>query len=344
MAKKNPASVRSKAWGLLLLPLAALLYIFFPPVFRSGAEVTIPVYSRATAREIAARLRREGILTARLPFRVLCKWTGVDRRLKAGLYRLSPRMSLWATVRALVSGKSDLLTLRVPEGWTAAQVAAELERLNIMPAATFLSTIRDADVAKDLGVPGPQLEGYLFPETYRVPLGAAPKDLATLMVGQFREVAGSDFAERAKGVRLTPYQVVILASLVEKEARLDSERALVAGVIRNRMKKRMRLEVNATLNYVLEDRRSWLTFKQLATDSPYNTYQHGGLPPTPICNPGRASLEAALEPAVTPFLYYVARGDGSHLFAETFERHQANIRLAKLERRKARQARTQEKP
>jgi UPF0755 protein len=123
---------------------------------------------------------------------------------------------------------------------------------------------------------------------------------------------------------------------VEKEARLKAERPVVAGVLFNRLAKRMRLQVNATLNYVLDTRNPWLTNEQLETKSPYNTYLRGGLPPTPICSPGLDSLEAVLSPADTPYLYYVAQGDGSHLFAETYEEHQKNVREAKRERRRQR--------
>jgi UPF0755 protein len=322
---------------IILLVLAILiLYVLVPPFFRSGAEVTVPVYTRTTARGIASRLVDQRVLTARTPFLVLCKVLGADRHLKAGLYRFSPRMSLWGVTTTLLSGKSDLLALRVPEGYTAAQIASELERMKIMKADDFMSTVHDPAVARDLGLAGSQLEGYLFPETYRVPLGTNPRDLVALMTEQFKDEAGDDFAVRAKRQGLSAYQALIVASIVEKEAKLDSERPIMAGVILNRLRQKMRLEVNATLNYVLTDRRRWLTYKQLETDTPYNTYHHRGLPPTPIGNPGKASLEAVLEPSAVPYLYYVGLADGSHLFAETFEKHQANVKLARRERARGR--------
>jgi len=281
---------------------------------------------------VATILREQGVVTAKLPFLALCKARRADRRLKAGLYHLSPRMSLWSLTSALLTGKSDLLTLRVPEGYSAAQIASELERLHIMKAEDFMGVVRDPDLVKELGLQGKNLEGYLYPETYRVPLGTDPRDLARLMTSQFKLEVGGGLEGSSRRQGLTPYQALILASIVEKEAKLDRERPIMAGVLLNRLRKRMRLEVNATLNYVLQDRRRWLTFKQLDTDSPYNTYRRRGLPPTPIGNPGKPSIEAVLHPAEVPYLYYVGMADGTHLFAETFEEHRANVSKAKKER------------
>jgi peptidoglycan lytic transglycosylase G len=249
--------------------------------------------------------------------------------LKAGLYRLSPRSSLWDVVTTLSEGKTELLTLRVPEGYTAEQIAEELEKMKVVTVAQFLQAARDPAVLKELDIPGPDAEGFLFPQTYRVPLGADAQALIELMVRQFRDSVGPDFDEKCKKRDLTPYRAVILASIVEKEAQKAEERPVIAGILYNRLHKKMRLEVNATLNYVLADKRAWLTDAQLSTRSPYNTYLHRGLPPTPICNPGLASLQAVLEPADVPYLYFVAQGDGSHLFASTFEEHKKNIRAAK---------------
>jgi UPF0755 protein len=260
----------------------------------------------------------------------------MDRRLKAGLYRMDARMSPWAVARTLTTGKSELLTLKIPEGFTMFQVAQELERMKVATQEEFLKASQDPALLRALGVPGPNAEGYLFPETYRVPLGAGPPALVELMARQFAAIAGKDFEDRCRARKLTPYQAVILASIVEKEAQRKEERPLIAGVMYHRLEKKMRLEVNATLEYVLNTRKAWLTNDQINIKSPYNTYRRKGLPPTPICNPGLASLAAVLEPMETPYLYYVAQGDGSHLFAETFAEHQKNVRVAKRIRREKR--------
>jgi len=315
---------------LFFLFLFALCFVFVPPFFFSGKNVDIPVYSKTSAREIGRMLKEKGVLHFSLPFRVLTKLTRADRKLKAGLYRLNARMSLWQVVGALTEGKSELLTLKVPEGFTVEQIAQELETLKVTTGGDFLASARNTQSLKALGISGPSVEGFLFPETYRVPMGASSAALQELMVHQFFQSVGSGFEAKARKQGLTAYQAVILASIVEKEAQRAEERPIVAGVLYNRLHQRMKLQVNATLNYVLNTRRAWLTNDQINnTKGPYNTYLRKGLPPTPICNPGMPSLQAVVEPAQVPYLFYVAQGDGSHLFAATFEEHEKNIRLAK---------------
>jgi len=323
----------------------AVLFVFFgfiftPTFFLSGKDVDIPVNSKNSARVIARKLKEGGIIQFAFPFRVLTKLTHADRRLKAGLYRMNARMSLWEVVSTLSEGKSELLALKVPEGYTVEQIAQELETMKVAPVAEFMKNAGDTSLLKNLGIDGPSVEGFLFPETYRVPLGASPAELMELMVRQFQETVGSDFGRRCLVRNLTPYQAFILASIVEKESKLPQERPIVAGVLYNRLHQKMRLQVNATLNYVLNTKNPWFTNDQINTRSPYNTYVHHGLPPTPICNPGITSLQAVLDPADVPYLYYVAQGDGSNLFATTLQEHLRNVRQAKkiykaIRRRKA---------
>ncbi len=304
-------------------------YVFVPNFLRMGQDVDVPVYSKSSAREIARKLKEKGVIHFALPFRIITKLTHADRKLKAGLYRLNAGMSLWQVVTTLSEGKSELLTLKVPEGYTMEQVALELEGMKVVSAAEFLKTAEDPALLKSLGISGAVAEGFLFPETYRVPLGAGANELIELMVRQFMDSAGGDFNRRCMARNLTPYQAVIMASIVEKESKIDGERPMVAGVLYNRLRQKMRLEVNATLNYVLNTKNPWFTNAQIGIQSPYNTYLHRGLPPTPICNPGLASLQAVLEPADVSYLYYVAQGDGTNLFAQTFQEHMRNVRQAK---------------
>ena len=313
-------------FGVLFILFA---YVFIPPFFLSGQNVDIPVNSKNSARVIAKKLKENGVIHFALPFRLLTKLTHADRHLKAGLYRMNARMSLWALVTTMSQGKSELLVLKIPEGYTAEQIAQELENMKVASVADFMKTAQDPVLLKKLGITGRSVEGFLFPETYRAPLGASPSDLIELLVHQFQDAVGDDFDRKCLVRKLTPYKTVILASIVEKECKKTEERPIVAGVLYNRLHQKIRLQVNATLNYVLNSKNPWFTNEQINTQSPYNTYLHRGLPPTPICNPGLASIEAVLEPADVPYLYYVAQGDGSHLFAQTFEEHEKNIRLAK---------------
>lgn len=320
--------------GILLILTACLMYVFMPSFFLSGTDVSIPVYSKSSAREIARALKDKGILRFTTPFRLLTKLTRADRHLKAGLYRFNARMSLWQVFSTLSIGKSTLLTLKVPEGFTADQVAQELQKMGITSEGDFLRSSQDPGALKTLGITGPTAEGFLFPETYRIPLGASPSELVELMTRQFWDAVGKDFEARCAKVGMTPYRAIVLASIVEKEAHDAEERPVIAGVLYNRLHQKMRLQVNATLNYILGTRHAWLTHDQINnTQTPYNTYLHRGLPPTPICNPGLASIRAVLEPAEVPYLYYVSAGDGSHLFATTFQEHIKNVQKAKQIRR-----------
>jgi UPF0755 protein len=318
---------------IFILILAPLSLVFIPTFFVKGADVDIPVYSNSNTRQIARTLKENGVIRFTLPFRLMAKITRTDRKLKAGLYRMSPRLSLWRVLNILSQGKSELMTLKVPEGFTVEQIGYELEKMKVTTTVDFMTAIRDRALIKNLGIQGPSLEGYLFPETYRVPLGASPPALVELMVRQFFASVGQGFDLQCSQQGLRPYQTVILASIVEKEAQLDAERTLIAGVLYNRLRKKMRLQVNATLNYILNTKNPWFTNDQLNIQSPYNTYTHRGLPPTPICNPGLASLQAVLNPEETPYFYYVAQGDGSHLFAETWQEHNKNVARAKKIRR-----------
>jgi UPF0755 protein len=305
---------------------AGLVYILVPTFFFSGDNIDLPVYSKTRAREIARELKDKGVIQFEEPFLVLAKLTRADRHLKAGLYQLNAQMSLWDVLTTLSEGKSALLGLKVPEGYTAEQIAQALEKMNSGSGADFLKAAQNQETLKSLGIVGPTAEGFLFPETYNVPLGASSDELIQLMIHQFWDVVGPNFQSRCQELGLTPYKAVILASIVEKEAHNADERPVIAGILYNRLHQKMRLQVNATLNYILNTKHAWLTTNQINNmDSPYNTYHHRGLPPTPICNPGAASLKAVLEPANVPYLYYVSAGDGSSLFATTFTEHKKNV-------------------
>ncbi len=323
-----------KIYGIVFLLIFAIFaFIFIPTFFLPGGNIDIPVYSKSTARSIARSLKEKGIIHFALPFRLLSKAIHADRRLQAGLYRLSQRMSLWEVLSALSQGKSELLSLKVPEGFTTEQIAQEMEKLKASTAEEFLKAARDQELLKKLGIHGPSLEGYLFPETYRIPMAASPEALLELMVRQFQDSVGDDFEAKCKVQGLTPYQLVTLASIIEKEAKTDDDRSMIAGVLYNRLRQKIRLQVNAPLNYILSSKNPWVTNEQINTQSPYNTYQHRGLPPTPICNPGLASIQAALAPAQVPYLYYVGKGDGTNLYATTLEEHKKNVIIAKRIRR-----------
>ncbi len=261
-----------------------------------------------SAQEIARDLRDNGLLRHRMNFLVWVKLFGA-RRLHAGVYELSSRSTGLSLYRQFVKGP-PLYKVTFPEGWMAKQMAAQLETQGICRAKEFLDLVRQ----------GPH-EGYLFPDTYFFEQESAPARVVERMLARFKEITPKDMNERAKALGLTPTQVVTMASLVEKEARVNHERALIAGVFYNRLKKRMFLESCATVEYALGAWKPRLLYKDLQISSPYNTYRHPGLPPGPICNPGLPSIEAALHPAETDMLFFVADGQGSHRFSRYYKDH-----------------------
>ena len=206
--------------------------------------------------------------------------------------------------------------MTIPEGFTAAQIAGRLQEAGVGPAATFARNFMQQRLLVD-GTRTKNLEGFLFPSTYLVPLGASPQEVAAPMVAEFFKELPRDARQRSRALHVTVPQAVTVASLVEREAKSEIDRPRIAEVIYNRLRLGMPLQVDASIEYALPHHKSQLSFEDLKIDSPYNTYQRVGLPPTPIANPGRPSLEAALHPSKGQDLYYVYCGNGRHVFAKT---------------------------
>ncbi len=286
-------------------------------------DVVIP--RGATFGNIVSALKAAGVLAHPLAFRILARMRHDDAAIEAGQYRFAPHETSDDVLRKLVAGEAQIATwVTIPEGYTAREIAQTLaaHRLGAAPAylRTFLHTRIDLD-----GTETPSLEGYLFPSTYLLPLSLSPDAAAKLLTSQFRTELPPDAAARAKALGFTVPQVVTIASLVEREAKADDERALMAGVYYNRLRRGMPLEVDASIEYAFPEHHTVITKRDLALDSPYNTYRHGGLPPTPIANPGKPSLDAAFFPQPSDYLYYVAKGDGHSAFARTLAEHNANV-------------------
>ncbi len=294
---------------------------------RSHPQTTaqVVVERGATLDEIAAQLVSQGVISNALTFRALAKLRGQDVAVRAGEYRFTPRMTQSEVLQALVTGGAQVATwVTIPEGFTAAQIAQRLESAGLGDGAAF----RDDFLRESLNVDGAHtkgLEGFLFPSTYLVPLGAAPSQVAAIFTAQFVKELPRDAAARAKRLHVTLPQAVAVASLVEREAKSEVDRPQIAAVIYNRLRANMPLQVDATIEYALPEHKSALSFSDLRIDSPYNSYEHTGLPPTPIANPGRPSLEAAFSPAKSDNLYYVYCGNRRHVFAKTLAEHQANV-------------------
>jgi UPF0755 protein len=295
----------------------------------AAAEQFVEIPNGAGTSEIGRRLIEAGVVRDALVFRAAMWWTGRSRSLKAGEFRFAEPVSAAQVVEKL--GRGDVFARRItfPEGLTILDMAKIYESRGFGPARDFVKAAGDASSIRDLDPKAPDLEGYLYPETYAIPRGTPAAKLVDLMVARFRDAYTEALQARAREQNLTTRDVVTVASLVEKETAQEQERPLVAAVYRNRMKVGMGMQADPTVIYALQKagrydgniRRGDLDF-----DSPYNTYKYAGLPPGPIAAPRRASLEAALTPADVPYIYFVSRNDGSHVFARTLADHNANVR------------------
>ena len=319
----------SSAASLAALFIVAVLVLFWFEVHANRArpqrEVTVIIPRGDTLHEIAAQLVGENVIDNALTFRILAKLQHADEAVRAGEYRFAAHMSQQEVLRALVTGGAQVATwVTIPEGFTAAQIAERLHDAGAGSVSDFQDAFRTGTLTVD-GTRTKSLEGFLFPSTYLVPLGSSSAAIAGIMTGEFFKQLPAGAAARAKALHVTVPQAVTVASLVEREAKSEADRPKIAAVIYNRLRLGMPLQVDATIEYALQRHKAALSFGDLRIDSPYNTYLHAGLPPTPIANPGLASIQAALMPALSNDLYYVYCGHGMHAFATTLAQHQANV-------------------
>lgn len=246
------------------------------------------------------------------------------RHLKAGEYRIERNETLKSILLKMIHGRVWLHPITIPEGLTAKEIALLLSSLNPNEAA-FLEAIKSPQLIADLDPEAEDLEGYLFPETYYFPKGISPLEAFKVMTDEFRKNFPSSWQMEAKKKGFTIREIVILASLIEKETAIPEERPLVSAVFHNRLKRGLKLDCDPTILYAWQKAglncKRELRERDLKFPSPYNTYLHPGLPPGPICNPGREALKAALFPAEVNYLYFVAKGDGRHHFSSTYQEH-----------------------
>lgn len=309
------------------------------PLSDQPTPVSFVVEFGETALSISARLEGMGLISDATLFRRFLQYHGLDASLEAGEYQLRRNMAMREIAEALQHSRMQEVVITIPEGWRAEQVSDLLTDENIMDGSVFLAAVRQG-VAIDHPLladrpDGVGFEGYLFPDTYRLPAQASPEDLLTRMLDtmQARLPIGWEGMGAAQG--LTFYQVLIVASIVEREAVVPEERPTIASVYINRLQQDMYLQADPTVQYAMgyqPDTDQWwktpVTLEEYqGVNSPYNTYLFPGLPPGPICSPGASSILAVLQPTQTPYLFFLARGDGSHVFAETFEEHERNIQL-----------------
>lgn len=294
----------------------------------AAAEQFVDIPAGSQSRAIGDRLVAAGVVRDRWTFRTALLLTREARLLKAGEYRFDQPLSAVDVVHRLARGEVYRRLITFREGLTIAEMAAHFEARGFGTAASFLEAATEASLVRAFDPVATDLEGYLFPETYALPRGTAARAVVRQMVEAFDRACPPALRAEAAAAGLTVRQLVSLAALVEKETARDEERPLVAAVYWNRLKAGMPMQADPTVIYALQQAGRWtgnITRADLGVESPYNTYRYPGLPPGPIAAPGRAALEAAARPADVPYLYFVSRNDGTHVFARTLAEHNRNV-------------------
>ncbi len=293
-----------------------------------AAEQFVEIPAGAGAAEIRQRLVDAGVVRDGLTLRLALRWTGASRGLQAGEYRFDSPMTPIEVVNKIVRGDVYGQRITFPEGLTIREMAALYESRGLGRARDFTEAARNVALIQDLDPGAPDLEGYLFPDTYMVGRRAVASQLIESMVAGFRAAFPAGRPQPGDGPPLTTRQLVTLASLVEKETGKAEERPVVSAVYRNRLRRGMMMQADPTVIYALQKAGKYdgnIRKDDLLINSPYNTYRYPGLPPGPIASPGKAALDAALRPADVGYLFFVSRNDGSHVFATTLPEHNRNV-------------------
>ena len=289
---------------------------------------------------LADTLSAHHVIANRALFHFYSWYYNYGHRIRPGRYRLPVGTGERRALKLLSGEEPALVLVTIPEGYTMNQVAAALDERGICRADSFLAACADTDLLREFSVLAPTAEGYLFPETYEFLSNSPPGDVVRRLLRQFSSAFSELLALPPDPQPLTPHppapapspslltpsQVVILASIVEREAKVPEEFPRIAGVFMNRLRRHLPLQSCATVEYLLPERKGILTVTDTRIESPYNTYLHAGLPPGPICNPGLRALAAVLNPERNDYLYFVARGDGTHIFSRTLAEHAAATR------------------
>jgi UPF0755 protein len=313
--------------AVILLGFGKYFYFLNAPASKSDEKIVFDVPSGTGLNIIASRLKSEGLISDIKLFKLYVYLKKGVNKFKAGEYLLSPALTPLEIYSILISGISILYDLTIPEGYNIYDIADLLQNSGLGDREEFLRLVKDKDVIRDFDLEGRSLEGYLFPSTYKFTKSATSMKIIKTMINKFNSIFTDEMERKATEIGFSRHQVVILASMVEKETGYAKEREIIASVFHNRLNKIMRLESDPTVIYGIENFDGNLTRADLRKWSPYNTYRIFGLPEGPIANPGLESLKAVLWPAETDYLFFVSRNDGTHKFTTNYEDHKKAVNL-----------------
>ncbi len=324
---------------VLLLFAGAFVYVFndilqygSAPASSEQTEIFLDIGPGQHFNVTSELLCKKGLIQHPLKFKILARIKSADKKIRAGEYRLSAAMPPNEILEIITSGKVFLRRLTVPEGSDLSQIAAAVARSGLGTETDFLHAATDPALVREKGIDAQTFEGYLFPDTYFFPKGVKPEKIIAAMVKRFHDIFSPEWEKQAQSLNFSVHQMVTIASVIEKETGAAEERPLIASVFHNRLKKGMRLESDPTVIYGIKDFDGNITRKHLETLTPYNTYKISGLPPGPIASPGQKSLEAALYPADSDFLFFVSKNDHRHQFSTNLTDHSRAVQKYQLSR------------
>ncbi len=309
-------------------------YFYIKSLFEPAASApfyhNVKIAQGSSVSEIGRILNEKGIIKSQFAFWFYVKLNELGSKLKAGDYVFSADQNIEQIVKKLISGETQNISLTVPEGFCIDELRSRMINYNLMDENKFNAAANDPALLKMISYQLDTIEGVLFPDTYIFNKSARPEEILKMMVREFKNKLPGDIDEQIKKNGRPFKEILIMASIIEKEARHDEDRAKIASVFYNRLARQMKLESCATIQYILGDnRKSRLLYSDLQVDSPFNTYKNKGLPPSPICSPSKKSLMAALNPDKTDFLFFVAKPDGYHIFSKNFVDHNKNKQASK---------------
>jgi UPF0755 protein len=328
------------AAAFIIVAAGTMYLVFFASNTTAiASDRTIIIPRGASFKTVLDSLESSGVVRSRWTLSLAGRVLGLTKTMKVGKYLFPRGLSNVAILNDLADGKYRILiSLPIPEGWRMERIALQCGKILGIDSQRFISLCDNSSFRKELGIDAPSMEGYLLPDTYKFLWQVSEEEIIERMVGEFRKFYSDTLKRRQDEMGISMKEVLTLASIVEGEAVFDRERPTIAGVYLNRLKKRMRLEADPTVQYALPVGKRRLTYADLRIDSPYNTYLYYGLPPGPINNPGRKSIMAALYPEKHSFLYFVADGTGGHVFSRSYTDHQKAVNSYRRMKREAAKA------
>ena len=325
-------------WGFMAVTWIVIGLFYYQGSRPAGSDTQpriFEVLQGMTLKQVALKLSQQGLVHSPSAFQAIAYIQKKQKQVMVGEFSLSPSMLPSEILLLITSGKTVLHPITIPEGYRITEIATLLHSHGLADRENFISQTRDKNLIRSFDISATDLEGYLFPETYHFSKFTPEKIIVQKMATTFRDqVFKPSLLKKAKESSLSWHEIITLASLIEKETGLESERKVISSVFHNRLRKNMRLQTDPTVIYAIENFDGNIRKRDLRIDSPYNTYRYKGLPPGPIANPGLKSIVAAISPIKSDHLYFVSRQDGSHQFSSTLTEH--NQAVQKYQLRKVR--------